>query len=207
MTTNKIQQKKYSAERTNYQLVLPINYEVMIPEDDSVRLLSQICEELDYKELYSAYSPNGRNPVTEPKILFKVLTYAYMSFIYSSRRIESACRRDINFMWLLESEPVPDHRTINRFRKKRLGTAMEGLFGKSKSCATFSVSLTAQTERANSALCLLKSLRNRANQNSRRRLLCICFAQTKNSARKFMVAQTTATKRPLFSTSQGIWSY
>ena len=46
----------------------------------------------------------------------------------SSRKIETACRRDVNFMWLLAGEPVPDHSTINRFRKERLGAAMEGLF-------------------------------------------------------------------------------
>ena len=108
--------------------MLPVNYEVIIPEDESVRLLSQITEELDYTELYAAYSPDGRNLVTEPKILFKVMTYAYMEFTYSSRKIESACRRDVNFMWLLAGEPVPDHTTINRFRKERLGEAMEGLF-------------------------------------------------------------------------------
>ena len=107
---------------------MPLNYEVIIPEDDSVRLLSQISKELDYTELYQAYSSEGRNPVTEPKILFQIMTYAYMEFTYSSRKIETACRRDINFMWLLAGEPIPDHTTINRFRKDRLGEAMEGLF-------------------------------------------------------------------------------
>jgi len=107
---------------------VPLNYEVIIPEDDSVRLLSQISKELDYTELYRAYSSEGRNPVTEPRILFQIMTYAYMEFTYSSRKIEAACRRDINFMWLLAGEPVPDHTTINRFRKDRLGEAMEGLF-------------------------------------------------------------------------------
>ena len=51
-----------------------------------------------------------------------------MSFIYSSRKIETACRRDINFMWLLTGVGVPDHSTINCFQKKWLGEAMEGLF-------------------------------------------------------------------------------
>jgi len=128
MSSINIQRKNYTIGQGNYQLVLPLNYEVIIPEDDSVRLLSQLTEELDYTELYRAYSSEGRNPVTEPKILFKVLTYAYMDFTYSSRKIESACHRDINYMWLLAGEPVPDHSTINRFRKDRLGEAMEGLF-------------------------------------------------------------------------------
>ena len=123
-----IHQKNYSTGKDSYQLILPLNYEVIIPENDSVRLLSQIMEEMDYTELYAAYTQRGRSPATEPKILAKVMIYAYMEFVYSSRKIENACRRDINFMWLLNGEPVPDHSTINRFRKERIGAAIEGLF-------------------------------------------------------------------------------
>ena len=103
-------------------------YEELIPEEDSVRLLSQITEDLDYTDLYAAYSPEGRKPVTEPKILFKIVVYGYMELIYSTRKIEKACRRDINFMWLLKGERVPDHSTISRFRKDRIGEAVKGLF-------------------------------------------------------------------------------
>ena len=86
----------------NYQLKLPIDLEIFIPEDDSVRLLSLMMEELDYKKLYEAYSQNGRNPAVPPKILFKILIYAYMNDIWSSRKIELACKRYINFIWLLQ---------------------------------------------------------------------------------------------------------
>lgn len=55
----------------NYQLKLPIDLDVLIPEDDSVRLLSLMMEELDYKKLYEAYSQNGRNPAVPPKIYSK----------------------------------------------------------------------------------------------------------------------------------------
>jgi len=128
MTIINLLEKSYLKLRQKYQLILPVNYEVIIPEDDSVRLLSQLLDELDYSELYQAYSLEGRNPATEPKILFKIMVYAYMNFLYSSRKIETACRRDINFMWLLAGESVPDHSTINRFRKDRLGKVMEALF-------------------------------------------------------------------------------
>ena len=50
-----------------HQLVLPIETEFIIPEDDSVRLLSQVMEELDYTNLYKAYSTKGRNPAIQPK--------------------------------------------------------------------------------------------------------------------------------------------
>ena len=125
---NKPYKKNYYELGGYYQLVLPFNFEVLIPEDDSVRLLSHILEGLNYEALYMAYSSVGRKPAVEPKILFKVLTYAYMNNIYSSREIEKACKRDINFMWLLEGRKAPDHSTIARFRKIFLAEAMEDLF-------------------------------------------------------------------------------
>lgn len=60
----------------------------LAPEDESVRLLSHVLEDLDYTKLYQTYSAKGRNPVVDPKTLFKILTYAYSQSIYSSRKIE-----------------------------------------------------------------------------------------------------------------------
>lgn len=120
--------KKYTENSGVYQLVLPLNIEVLIPEDDSVRLLCQMTEELDYSDLILAYSPKGRNPVVDPKTFFRVLVYAYMNDIFTSRKIEEACRRDINFMWLLQGKKAPDHNTIARFRNGRLLGIINDLF-------------------------------------------------------------------------------
>jgi len=128
MSPTKLYNKNYTEFNGCYQLVLPLNFEVFIPEDDSVRLLSHILEGLNYYKLYGVYSSIGRNPAVEPKILFKVLTYAYMNNIYSSRKIETACKRDINFMWLLAGHKAPDHSTIARFRKEFLPAAVDDLF-------------------------------------------------------------------------------
>ena len=92
------------------------------------RLLSHELEDLDYSLLYQAYSAKGRNPAVDPKTMFKILTYAYSQNIYSSRKIETACRRDINFMWLLAGQKAPDHSTIARFRTGFLADACENLF-------------------------------------------------------------------------------
>ena len=121
-------QQDYSKNGRDVQLVLPIETEILIPADDSVRLLSQLLEELDYRKLYQAYSRHGRNPAVSPKNLFKVLVYGQMINIYTSRELEISCRRDINFMWLLEGQKGPDHNTIARFRRNRLGDAVEDLF-------------------------------------------------------------------------------
>jgi transposase len=121
-------QNEYTKSSRTVQLILPIATEIFIPEDDSVRLLSQQLEELDYSKLYQAYSHMGRNPAVSPKNLFKILVYGYMSDIITSRALERACRRDINFMFLLEGQNAPDHNTISRFRSGRLKEALEDLF-------------------------------------------------------------------------------
>ena len=115
--------KNYTEFGEPYQLVLPLNLEGLVPDDDSVRLLSHKLEDLDYSLLYQAYSAKGRNPAVDPKTMFKILTYAYSQNIYSSRKIESACKRDINFMWLLTGQKAPDHSTIARFRTGFLADA------------------------------------------------------------------------------------
>ena len=128
MPSNKKYHKNYTEYGETYQLVLPLCLEGLIPEDESVRLLSHELEELDYTLLYQAYSAKGRNPAVDPKTMFKILTYAYSQNIYSSRKIETACRRDINFMWLLAGQKAPDHSTIARFRTGFLADACEDLF-------------------------------------------------------------------------------
>ncbi|MEF9991770.1 MAG: hypothetical protein RSD22_07455 [Romboutsia sp.] len=87
MLKNKTIHKDYNQIiNTNNQLSIK-TLEEIIPQNDSVRILSQIMEELNYEKLMKAYSPKGRNPVVSPKVLFKILVYAYMNNIYSSRKI------------------------------------------------------------------------------------------------------------------------
>jgi transposase len=117
MPNKKIIHKNYIDNSNVYQLVLPIETEILIPKDDSIRLLGQILEGLNYEKLYMTYSSKGRKSAVEPKILFKIIAYAYSINIYSSRKIEMACKRDSNFMWLLQGNKSPDHSTIARFRK------------------------------------------------------------------------------------------
>ena len=110
-----------------YQLALPIDVAVRIPADDSVRLLNAVFERMNYAKLYAAYSRMGGNKWS-PKTLFKIVVYGYMNGIYSTRELERACQRDINFMFLLSGGDAPDHSTIARFRSERLTGAIEDLF-------------------------------------------------------------------------------
>ena len=105
--------KNYTLNEEGYQLKLPLNLETIIPVDDSVRLLSQFVEAMDLTDLYSTYE---RINTVSPRTLLKIVLYSYMNGDYSSRSMELNCKRDINFMYLLEGKPVPDHATFARFR-------------------------------------------------------------------------------------------
>ncbi|MGL5870396.1 IS1182 family transposase, partial [Clostridium chrysemydis] len=111
-----------------HQIGFPIQVPFIPCEDDSVRLLFEVTEGLDYTKLYETYSTLGRNPAIDPVILFRILLYGYMNKLYSSREIERACKRDINFMWLLQGQKAPDHNTIARFRTDRLDKCLDDLF-------------------------------------------------------------------------------
>ena len=113
MTKHIILQKNYSLNQSGYQLKLPLDIETIIPEDDSVRLLSQFVEAMDLTDLYSTYE---RINSVSPRTLLKIVLYSYMNGDYSSRSMELNCKRDINFMFLLEGAPAPDHATFARFR-------------------------------------------------------------------------------------------
>lgn len=86
----------------------------MIPSDDPIRLLSAFVEGMDLSDLYKTYGRVRKNQTT-PRQRFKVMAYTGMNRIYSSRDIETICRRDINFRYLLEGMSAPDHATFARF--------------------------------------------------------------------------------------------
>ena len=101
----------------------------IIEKSEFYRQISAQLEELDYTELYSAYSGSIRKSQVEPRILFEILVYAYAIGVYSSRKIMALCRENVQFMMLLDGKEAPDYTTIARFRNgKKTGKAIENLF-------------------------------------------------------------------------------
>ncbi|HBG4972011.1 TPA: transposase [Clostridioides difficile] len=70
---------------------------------------------MNLEKLYKTYSQIRENGVTSKQLL-KIIIYTNMNYIYSSRRIEQACKRDINFMYLLGRASAPEYSTVARFR-------------------------------------------------------------------------------------------
>ena len=120
-------QKDYTSFEGSYQVFLPFNLEFQIGKDDPVRLLRHCIGGMDITALEKTYQRINRN-LASPRQMLAIIVYAGMNHIFSSRRIELACRRDINFMYLLEGKPVPDHTTIARFRSKHLASCIKELF-------------------------------------------------------------------------------
>lgn len=111
---------------TPNQLVLfPQRIDKDIAENDPVRIISGIIDGLKLDNIQKLYKEAGRSPY-HPRMMLKVIIYAYMNNIYSCRRIEKLLRRDIHFIWLAGYEK-PDFITINRFRN-RVKKEINGIF-------------------------------------------------------------------------------
>lgn len=108
------------------QLCLPMDLEEDIPENHLVRIVNDAVNRLDDRIFESAYPGGGRHSY-HPKMLTKIIIYAYTQRIYSSRQIAKAVRENIPFMWLAARQR-PDFRTINRFRSERMKDVLETIF-------------------------------------------------------------------------------
>ena len=117
----------YTSLEQPYQLVLPLNVEFQIPKDDPVRLVRYCIGGMDLSALYQNCHHVNRNQAS-PAQMLAVLSYAYANSIFSTRKIEEACRSNIKFMYLLEGKPAPDHATISRFITKRLRPCIREIF-------------------------------------------------------------------------------
>ena len=116
------------SESSGYQLTLPFDVGRLIPGNDKVRLFNDLINSLDLHLLYKSYRKLPKRRDADPRTMMKILAYAFSEDIHSSRDIESACLRDINFMWLLDGKSAPDHATIARFVSKHFPACGKKVF-------------------------------------------------------------------------------
>ena len=109
-------------------MVMPLDVGIRIPEDESVRVLMKIAERMNYSKLSGAYERECEPREATPKQLFLLVVLGFMNGMYSTRKIEAACRYDIRFMWILCGKKVPDHTRIARFIQRISGEILEDLF-------------------------------------------------------------------------------
>ena len=110
----KVVYKYYSP---NDNLLFPPCIGDFLPQNHSARVVSAIIDKLDISEIESDYKGGGTSSYN-PRMLLKVIVYAYLNNVYSGRQMEKLLVENIAYMWLSGMQ-YPDFRTINIFRSKR----------------------------------------------------------------------------------------
>lgn len=101
-------------------LLLPLNIKELIAEDHIVRVIDMVVEKLNLQSLYvNTNNDTGGCPAYHPRMMLKILFYAYTEGIRSSRQIARRLESDIYFMYLSGMQ-TPDFRTICNFRSNNL---------------------------------------------------------------------------------------
>ncbi len=111
---------------TPFQLVLPLDLGMKIPEDDELRTYCELMKGINLESYFTKQSRLGRNRKNRVAIL-NVILFGFMTDIRSTRKIEKACKTDIRFMYLLGNVKPPSHVTINEVINN-LGESIELLF-------------------------------------------------------------------------------
>ena len=86
--------KAYTMEQLS---LLPPNLEELIPDDHLVRVVNRVVDAIDLDPLLSKYKGGGTSSY-HPRMMLKVLVYAYSEKVFTSRRIEKGMRENVNFM-------------------------------------------------------------------------------------------------------------
>ena len=110
----------------NQGMLLPPSLEELIGKTHAVRVVNSVIDKIDIGPLVDTFKGGGTSSY-HPAMLLKILVYAYLNNVYSSRRIEAAVKENIHFMWLAGMKR-PDHNTINRFRGQRLKKHIKEVF-------------------------------------------------------------------------------
>jgi transposase len=115
--------KQYNQQQI---FLLPPSLSDLIGEKHLVRVVNEVVESMDIGDLINLYQGGGTSAY-HPRMLLKVLLYAYSVKIYTGRKIAKALSQDIHFMWL-SAMSTPDFRTINHFRSSKAKHVIESLF-------------------------------------------------------------------------------
>ncbi|EKS40887.1 hypothetical protein HMPREF9281_00424 [Staphylococcus epidermidis BVS058A4] len=100
---------------------------VLISINDISRHVNDIAEIIPDTEFDEFRHHRGATSY-HPKVILKVVLYAYTQSVFSGRKIEKLLNDSIRMMWLSQNEK-PSHKTINRFRvNPKVDALLESLF-------------------------------------------------------------------------------
>ena len=93
-------------------LLLPPDVREWLPEGHLAHHVSDLVDGLDLTAFYAPYDGDGRrNAPYAPRMMVKVLLYAYATGVFSSREIARKLEEDVAFR-MLAAGNFPQHRTV-----------------------------------------------------------------------------------------------
>lgn len=97
-------------------LLIPATLEETIPPEHPVRMVDELLSRMDWSDWEARYHGAIGQPPIHPSVLCKILLFAMIRRIRSSRQIEYALKHSIDFMWLSSGRRI-DHVTLCQFRR------------------------------------------------------------------------------------------
>ena len=102
-------------------LLLPPDLREWVSEGHLAHHVSDLVDAVELSAFYGRYRGDGRrNSPYDPRMMVKVLIYAYATGTFSSRKMARKLEEDVAFR-MLAAENFPKHRTLCEFRKRHLG--------------------------------------------------------------------------------------
>lgn len=100
--------------------LVPKSLAEMLAEDPLVFFVGEVVDQMDLGETLRGDKPL-RGPAYEPRMMLKLLIYAYVTGEYSSRQIQRRIREEIAFRYLAGGY-FPTYKAIYEFRRKKRTT-------------------------------------------------------------------------------------
>lgn len=97
---------------------VPVKLSTFLEAEHPARVIDLVVERMDLSSLYECYSEEG-NPPYHPRMMLKVLFYAYYKGLMSCRQVWDALQFRADFIFLSAGQ-VPNFRTVNAFRLRHL---------------------------------------------------------------------------------------
>ncbi|MCK4678169.1 MAG: IS1182 family transposase [Bacteroidales bacterium] len=95
-----------------------ISLEEMVEKESLVRIIDAFVDMLDLSQFGFSYfklNIEGRPPF-HPSTMMKIYLYGYQNSIRSCRKLEKACKTNVEMMWLINNQR-PHYKTIANFRR------------------------------------------------------------------------------------------
>lgn len=101
----------------NQGLLLPPSLLDWLPEDHLAWFIQDVVASLDVDALLDSYRVSGKGELPyDPRLMLRVLIYAYSTGTFSSRKIATQLQENVAYR-VLAGNQMPGHRTICRFRQ------------------------------------------------------------------------------------------